>query len=114
RGDFAPGVRLALQAFHDQGCALPLVTQTPVLPPTAALVPTDLLPLLGRTINVVSAMALRDPDGDVLAIAHLGTDPYQLVARRLSAGPINVNPAPWEALKCDTTSCTAVPAPAGG
>lgn len=114
RSDFAPALQLALQGIHDRGCALPLVAPPQVLPTTTSLVPADLLPLLGRVLTVVPGMALRDPDNDVLAIARLGSEPFQLVARCLSAGPIGVSAAPWEAIKCDATSSTPVPAPAAG
>src|SRR5262245_26569709 len=114
RSDFAPSLQLALQGIHDRGCALPLVAPAQVLPATASLVPADVLPLLGRVITVVPALALRDPDTDVLAIARIGSDPYQLVARCLSAGPIGVNTGPWEALRCDATSCTPMAAPPEG
>jgi hypothetical protein len=114
RNDFAPALQLALQGIHDRGCALPLVAPPQVLPATAAMVPGDLLPLIGRVMNVVPGVALRDPDNDVLAVARLGTDPYQLVARCLSIGPIGVNPGPWEAIQCTATAATTVAAPAGG
>jgi hypothetical protein len=114
RSDFAPALQLALQGLHDRGCALPIVAPTRALPPTAASVPSDLLPLLGRAFDVVPGTALRDPDNDALAVARVGVDPFQLVARRMSSGPIGVNPAPWEALACNATSCTPVPPPAAG
>jgi hypothetical protein len=114
RSDFGPSLQLALQGVHDRGCALPLVAPMQMLPITAALAPADLLPLLGRVITIVPGMALRDPDSDVLAVARIGSDPYQLVARCLSAGPIGVNAAAWEALKCDATSSTPVAPPPEG
>jgi hypothetical protein len=114
RADFAPALQLALQGLHARGCALPLLAPPQVLPAAASTVPTDLMPLLGRVLTMVPGLALRDPDADVLAIARIGTDPYQLVARSLSAGPIGVNPAAWEALQCDSMSCTPTPPPAGG
>lgn len=114
RSDFALALQLALQGLHDRGCALPIVAPARALPPTAASVPADLLPLLGRAFDVMPGTALRDPDTDLLAIARIGTAPWQLVARAISAGPIGVNSAPWEAQLCTTAGCTVSPAPPGG
>ncbi|MHA6833902.1 hypothetical protein [Ralstonia pseudosolanacearum] len=114
RSDFAPALQLALQGLHDQGCALPLVAPMQVLPATSAMVPGDLLPLLGRVITLVPGTALRDPDNDPLAIAQISGGPWQIVARCASAGPIGVTPQQWSALACNATSCTAMPPPAGG
>jgi hypothetical protein len=110
---FAPALQLALQGLHDRGCALPIVAPVRALPPTPAAVPADLLPLLGRAFDVVPGTALRDPDTDLLAIARLGAGPWQLVARAISAGPIGVNPAPWEAQACTAAGCSVSPSPAG-
>ena len=114
RADFAPALQLALQGLHDQGCALPLVAPLQVLPATAAMVPSDLLPLLGRAFNLVPGTALRDPDNDPLAIAQVNAGPWQIVARCASTGPIGVTPQQWTALACNAASCTPVPPSAGG
>lgn len=114
RSDLSAAFQLALQGLHDRGCALPIVAPIRVLPATAAAVPSDLLPLLGRALDVVPGTALRDPDNDALAVARLGSAPWQLVARCLSTGPIAVNPQPWQALQCTTTTCTPVGPPAAG
>ena len=79
RADFAPALQAAIQALHDQGCALPLLSPLQVLPPATAAVPTDLLPLIGRTIWLAPGQALVNPDTDALAVA-------QLAARPLASG----------------------------
>jgi hypothetical protein len=115
RSDFVASLQTALKSLHDHGCTLPLTTTMPLLPPAGNGVPAiDPLPYIGRVISVVAAAALADPDNDPIALARQGTDSFALVARVLSPGPIAVAPAAWEALKCDTTSCTTSPAPAGG
>ncbi|HYM74472.1 MAG TPA: hypothetical protein VE377_00715 [Candidatus Dormibacteraeota bacterium] len=114
RSDFAPALRLALQGLHDQGCALPIVAPIQTLPTTAAAMPTDFLPLLGRSFFLVPGTALQNPDTDPLAVAQLTGGPWQIVARCLSAGPIGVTPAQWIGLQCNTTTCTPVSPPAAG
>jgi hypothetical protein len=114
RTDFAAALQLALQGLHDRGCALPIVAPMRPLPPTPAAVPADVLPLLGRAFDVMPGTALRDPDTDLLAIARLGAGPWQLIARAISAGPIGVNPAPWEAQACTPAGCSVSPSPAAG
>lgn len=114
RSDLSAAVQLAMQGIHDRGCALPLISPARALPATPAAVPADLLPLLGRALDVVPGTALHDPDNDPLAVARLGAGSWQLAARRLSAGPIGVTAAAWEAMACTAAACTPVPAPAAG
>jgi hypothetical protein len=112
RSDFAEALQDALADLHDQGCALPLLTQLPVLPPASpgATPPSNVLPFLGRALNIVPGTALRDHTTDpiVLARAQGTTDPFRAMARVLSAGSVAVAPANWDALECDDTSCAPV------
>lgn len=114
RSDFEPSISLALQGIHDRGCALPILAPTPALPPSGSPPPTDLLPLIGRSLMLAPTMALVNPDSDPLAVAQLPGGIWQVVCRCLSAGPIGVNPANWSALVGNSTSCTVSPAPATG
>lgn len=114
RSDFAPALQLALQGLHDRGCALPIAAPVQTLPPTGAPTPTDFLPLLGRAFTLIPGLALANPDSDLLAVAQLSSGPWQVVARRISAGPVGVTPDQWSALTCTATACTVSPPPAGG
>ena len=114
RADFAPSLQMAIQALHNQGCALPLLSPLQVLPPSTAAAPTDLLPLIGRTIWLAPGQALVDPDADALAVAQLAAGPWQPVSRAASAGPIPVAPQAWSAQTCSPSVCTVSPPPAAG
>jgi hypothetical protein len=114
RADFAPTLQAAIQALHDQGCALPLLSPLQVLPAATAAAPTDLLPLIGRTIWLAPGQALVDPDTDALAVAQLAAGPWQVVSRAASAGPIPVAPQAWSAQVCSSSACTVSPPPAAG
>jgi len=116
RSDFVASLQAALKTLHDQGAQLPLMSTQKSLPQNiaGATPPDDTLPYLARTIAVVPSAALVDPDADSLALARQGTNPYQIVARVLSPGTVPVASAAWDALKCDATTCTSVPAPSGG
>ncbi|HEY1426882.1 MAG TPA: hypothetical protein VGF50_09445, partial [Caulobacteraceae bacterium] len=115
RADFAPALQAAIQALHDQGCALPLASPLQVLPPATAAAPTDLLPLIGRTIRLAPGQALVNPDADALAVAQLTAGPtWQVVSRVASAGPIPVAPQAWSAQACTPSACTVSPPPAAG
>jgi hypothetical protein len=112
RADFAPALQAAIQALHDQGCALPLLSPLQVLPSATAAAPTDLLPLIGRTIWLAPGQALVNLDTDALAVAQLAAGTWQAVSRAASAGPIPVAPQPWSAQVCNTSACTvSLPAP---
>ena len=114
RADFAPALQAAIQALHDQGCTLPLLSPLQVLPPSNAPAPTDLLPLIGRTIWLAPGQALVNPDTDALAVAQLTAGPWQAVSRAASAGPIPVAPQAWSAQVCTPAACTVSPPPGAG
>lgn len=114
RADFVPALQAAIQAVHDQGCALPLLAPLQVLPPATAAAPTDLLPLIGRTLWLAPGQALVAPDTDALAVAQLTAGPWQPVSRAASAGPIPVAPQAWSAQVCSASACTVSPPPAAG
>lgn len=114
RADFAPSLQTAIQALHDQGCALPLFSPLQVLPPSTAAAPTDLLPLIGRTIWLAPGQALVNPDTDALAVAQLAAGTWQPVSRAASVGPIPVAPQAWSAQTCTASACTVSPPPAAG
>jgi len=115
RSDFANPLQNGIRALHDRGCLLPLYSPPRVLPQAATgPAPSDLLPLLGRTLDIVPLVALHDPDDDPIAMARQAADPFQPVARVLASGSASVLPAPWDGLQCGAATCTVVPAPAGG
>lgn len=114
RSDFADPLRKVQKQIHDQGGFLPLTAGVRQLPlaGTGATPPDDVLPYLGRTIEIAPYIGILDPSMDPIALArHSGTlDPYQIVARVLKQGaPITIPSADWDVIKCDTTSCTTVP-----
>ncbi len=113
RSDLLDAFRVALKSLHDLGCMLPLLTPPRALPQAMqdAPPPDDLLPLLGRALDVVPATILADPDNDPLALARLTTDPpntFHLVARELDGGTL-VAEQSWAAQKCDAASCATTP-----
>jgi IPT/TIG domain len=118
RSDFSGAFQAALNAFHQQGCALPISGQPAVtLPPAmpGALPPVDVLPYLGRTIDLAPAAALTNPQIDALALvrAQGSGNPFQVASRVLSPGIVPVVPANYGALQCTAASCSIV-AIAGG
>lgn len=113
RSDFSGAFQAALNALHQQGCALPIsgqpaVTLPPALP--GALPPTDVLPYLGRTLDLASGAALINPQADALALVRPQgtTDLFQIASRVLSPGVVSVTPANYDALQCSATSCSIV------
>lgn len=112
RSDFAEAFQNARKALHDRGCLLPLLSSWLPLPPSepGATAPADVLPYLGRALDLVPAAALRDPNTDALALArpYGSTQAYELVARVIEPGVISVPEEHWEALQCDDTSCAAI------
>ncbi len=112
RNDLAAAFDAAMAALHDLGGVLPLLAVGRPLPrntPTAT-VPDDLLPFLGRSLDLVPTAALRDPSTDPLAVGQdAGAGPNVVVARQLDAGAPgagSVSPSAWSLWACDDTSCT--------
>lgn len=116
RNDFAPAFDAALKTIHDAGCALPILSPSRALPAAGPGVnpPTDLLPFLGRTLDLMPTAALNDPAADALAVARVnGTTNIEVVALQLDAAAPNaaaVTAKNWDAFKCDTNTCTVVTA----
>lgn len=110
RSDFAPALALALETIHASGCTLPLQAAPPPLPPPGDTPAADLLPFVGRLLELAPAAALREPGTDPLALARPaggGTD--EVLARRLDPSAARpVAAADWEAWRCDTLGCQRV------
>lgn len=111
RSDFATAFDAAIQAIHDRGCQLPILSPVRSLPSASGAVPpsSDLLRYLGRTLNLVPSAALIDPDADPLALARpeAGGE-LQVVARQLDTSAPNASDVPtesWVAFQCDDASC---------
>ena len=111
RNDFAPAFDAALKVIHDAGCALPILSAPRGLPMAnpGVMPPADLLPFLGRALDLMPSSALTDPDADALAVARLdGTVKLEVVARQLDAAAPNaaaVAKLKWVAFKCDANAC---------
>ncbi|MGE5337770.1 MAG: hypothetical protein ACM3PU_08070 [Gemmatimonadota bacterium] len=111
RNDFAPAFDAALKTIHDAGCMLPILSTAPVLPPatSGAAPPADLLPFLGRTLDLMPTSALADPDADALAVARLdGTVTLLVASRQLDATAPQAGTLvtqKWVAWKCDANAC---------
>ncbi|MDD5199092.1 MAG: hypothetical protein PHC88_04755 [Terrimicrobiaceae bacterium] len=116
RNDFAAAFDAALKTIHDAGCALPILGSPHPLPPAGpgATPPADLLPFLGRALDLMPTAALVDPDADPLALAQAtGTTKLEVVARQLNAAAPNaasVTAQSWDAYKCDANACATVTA----
>jgi|WetSurMetagenome_2_1015567.scaffolds.fasta_scaffold200799_2 hypothetical protein len=113
RSDFVLGMQSSLKTLHDQGCALPLMATDRRLP-LACAAPSapaaDVLPYIGRILEVVPATGLSDPISDILAMVRPAgtTERYRIASRVLAAGTVPVPTADWDALKCDTSSCSSI------
>ncbi|HPI73013.1 MAG TPA: hypothetical protein PLZ01_06375, partial [bacterium] len=98
--------------LHEQGCVLPLSASGRRLPPALSLgpAPTDLLPYLGRCLELVPATALNDPAADLLALVRPTdtTEAFRIAARVLAPGSVPVLASDWDAIKCDSSSCMVV------
>jgi hypothetical protein len=112
RSDFATAFTSARDALHAAGVTLPALGTSRPLPPVALGVapPTDLLPYLGRLLELVPGAALIDPAVDPLAVGQAaGTGPQVVVARQVDASAPaagDLTPAPWSLWTCDTSACT--------
>jgi hypothetical protein len=113
RSDFNGPVQAAINGLHQRGCALPIAGRPAVtLPPgmPGVLPPTDVLPYLGRTLDLASATALMDPNTDALALirAQGSGDAFQIASRVLMPGAVPVMPATFDAVQCNPTLCAMV------
>jgi hypothetical protein len=112
RNDFAAPLDAALAQIHAHGCTLPLLSASKPLPPASpgAAPPDDLLPYLGRVLELVPAAALVDPAADPLAVGTPGGGgDLQVVARQLDASAPDaaaVTSAAWDLWTCTASSCT--------
>lgn len=112
RSDFAAAFKAAVAALHAVGATLPVLAASRPLPPVALGVepPTDLLPLLGRALELVPGVALVDPTTDPLAVGQdAGAGPQVVVARQLDASAPDagtVAAGPWSLWTCAASSCT--------
>jgi hypothetical protein len=111
RSDFAAALDAALNTIREQGCAVPILSPVRALPPAAvgAPPPADLLPYIGRTLDLVPSAALVDPTQDALAVGNDGTLGDTVVARQLDPNAPNaaaVAPANWDLWQCSATLCS--------
>jgi hypothetical protein len=113
RTDFLPAFQAALTTVHNQGGALPLLSEPTTLPasqPGLTAGTIDPMPYLGRTLDIVPAAALADPSTDAIVVVSTagGSGPFEVVANVLTAGSVAVTPANWTALQCTSTACSNV------
>jgi hypothetical protein len=114
RSDFSSAFQTAVSFLHQRGCSLPVMGPTLVtLPPAqpGAPAPADVLPFLGRTLDLAATAALVDPETDPLALVRTqgSSDPFAIAANASSGtGTVTVDPGTYEGLECDATSCTPV------
>lgn len=112
RSDLAPAFSAAVGALHAVGATLPVLRATRPLPPVTLGVPPpdDLLPYLGRVLELVPSAALGDPANDPLAVGQQGgAGPQVVVARQLdpsAPAASSVASDSWSLWTCDTTQCT--------
>jgi hypothetical protein len=112
RSDFVVALDAAVQQIHDAGCVLPVLAITRPPPPVVpgADPPSDLLPFLGRALELLPAAALVDPATDSLAVGQAGgAGPNVVVARQLDTGAPDagsVAAADWSLWSCDASTCS--------
>jgi hypothetical protein len=112
RSDVADALVAAMRALHQIGAQLPVLTAMRPLPPAAhgTPAPVDLLPYLGRVLELVPGAALVDPVTDPLALGQdNGAGPNVVVARQIDAAApdaASVPSGPWSLWTCDATACT--------
>ncbi len=113
RSDFVSALKSAIQSLHQYGATLPFagspVLQLPASTPGGSP-PEDVLLYLGRELTLAPAAALLDPATDPLALIQADgtTDPFQIAANVLSAGPSTVTPANYNAIQCTATTSATV------
>jgi hypothetical protein len=110
RSDFSTMFEIAMQAVHELGCTIPLLSANRTLPSPEVAPASDLLGYVGRRLELMPTTALLAPDTDPLALARLTAGgPLQVVARQIDpAAPLaaSVVQQDWTAWTCTTTSCT--------
>jgi hypothetical protein len=116
RSDFADPFDAAVASLHDVGAVLPVLRTVQPLPPAGPGIvtpPADVLPYLGRTLDLVPATALVAPATDALAVGQPGGGgALQVLARQVDASAPSagtVAAASWSLWTCDSTSCTQAP-----
>lgn len=113
RSDFVSAMQAALNYLHQRGCSLPVAASPSIRLPAAApgaTPPADILPYLGRTLDLVLAAALNDPATDPLLLDRPSgtTGPFGIAANVISAASVAVTPANYDALKCTSSACSTV------
>lgn len=112
RSDLVTAFTAAVQGLHAVGVTLPVLSVNRPLPPVALGVPApnDLLPYLGRALDLAPGAALVDPTTDPLAVGQEGgAGPQVVVARQLDAAAPDAGSVPaadWELWTCDASACT--------
>lgn len=110
RNDFAAPLDAALKTVHDMGGTLPLLTPVRALPAAnGSPPPADVLPFLGRTLQIVPSAALKDPATDPIAVGKLGAAVVpQVLSRQSDAAAVNaagVAAQNWSLFACDAVAC---------
>ena len=88
RSDFAAAFDAAVVILHRHGMSLPVLATDRVLPPVVFGIdpPTDLLPFLGRALDLAPGSAFVDPTTDALALGQAaGAGPQLVLTRQLDA-----------------------------
>lgn len=116
RSDFAAAFDAARRAIADLGATLPLLAPPVRLPPIEGTTPppADVLPFIGRALDLVPATALVDADLDPIAVARLATEGVgteriaALVVDPLAPNAATVTAQDWTAWEFDPTTTTYV------
>lgn len=113
RSDFISAVQSALNAIHQQGCTLPISGSSAISLPEAApgaFPPPYVLPYLGRTLDLVAAAALQNPQTDPLALVRKqgSSDAFQIASNMLTPGSVAVPLGNYDAVQCNTNSCSII------
>ena len=111
RNDFMAPLDAALAWVHERGAVLPILSTSAPLPPAsvAPATPDDLLPYLGRVLQIVPSAALANPATDPIAVGSQAAGPVSVVARQLDAAAPSAGSVPsaaWDLFTCTTTACT--------
>jgi hypothetical protein len=112
RSDFVASTNAALTFLHQRGCTLPLASAAPRLPggTPGATPPSDALPFLGRTLDIVASAALTNPASDPIALVKPqgSATPFEIASNVLNAATVTVPPAAFDAVKCNASTCSTV------